>query len=90
MSPKLKSPIIRTHDKFAKLFCYRCRDIDLDRFGDPIGAAHSGIKYLTKKEYEDQINGSNLGWECPHCGCTTCSFDNKYFELLVELPSELV
>lgn len=87
MNPRVKSQIVRTHNQFAKLFCSRCRDLDLKFGGDVTKAIYGGIKYLTKIQYEDQTATSNLGWECPDCGCTTCRFDSKYFELLLELPT---
>lgn len=55
--------------KYVRLICYECKKHGL-----------TSVKYLTKEQYNYQMNNPNKTWRCPDCGTYDCSFDDEYWE----------
>ena len=62
----------RTKEKFARIVCPECIEVS--------GGNCSGVRYLSKEEYDRQMDDPHVGWRCPVCRTYPCIFDDDYFE----------
>lgn len=58
--------------RYARLLCQEC--IELSEGKD------NGERYLSRHEYNRQMDNPSKGWQCPICGTYPCTFDDDYFE----------
>lgn len=65
----------KTKEKFVRLYCVECTEFNPEDTGE---------KFLTEKQYEEQLNNPNKEWQCPRCNCYPCWFDDEYFELPIK------
>jgi len=52
------------NEKYARIYCFHCKE----------------QKYLTKGQYNYQMDNPDNTWHCPDCGDYGCDFDDDYWE----------
>lgn len=50
--------------KYARLFCDECEC----------------ESFLTKEQYDEEMNNPNAMWRCRNCGTRGANFDDEYWE----------
>ena len=64
--------MIRTIEKFARIFCSgSCAEIS---------GKKSVPYFISETRYKEEMRNPNRGWKCPSCGEHPCGFDDKFFE----------
>ncbi len=71
----------KTEMRFARLICFECIEM-AEEYGHH--GEDNGEKFLTRQQYDQQMDNPDKPWRCPDCKCYPCDFDDEYWELPIK------